>query len=67
MLDIWFFVGLILLIYGVIIGITGITYIFREPAATAMSQTNPCLWWGAVMIAGGLIFQAVSRYGRRKG
>ena len=66
MLDIWFFVGIILLIYGVIIGLTGVYYIFAEPATTVLAETNPCLWWGAVMIVGGLVFQAISRYGRRK-
>jgi hypothetical protein len=66
MLDIWFFVGLILLVYGVIIGLTGIYYIFGEPATTTLGETNPCLWWGAIMIVGGLVFQAVSRYGRKK-
>ena len=66
MLDIWFFVGLILLIYGLIIGLTGVYYIFGEPAATVLAETNPCLWWGGVMIVGGLVFQVISRYGRRK-
>ena len=66
MLDIWFFVGLILLIYGLIIAAAGVYYIFGGPASTALGETNPCLWWGAVMIVGGLVFQAVSRYGRRK-
>lgn len=66
MLDIWFFVGLILLIYGLIIILSGVYYIFAGPAQTALSETNPCLWWGAIMIVGGLVFQGVSRQARRK-
>jgi len=65
MLDIWFFVGLILLIYGLIIALTGVYYIFGPKPTTSLGETNPCLWWGGVLIGGGIFFQILSHFLRR--
>jgi hypothetical protein len=54
MLPVWFFVGVILLIYGVIILATGI-YEFHNPPPTVLSNLHPALWWGALLtILGGI-------------
>jgi hypothetical protein len=54
MLPVWFFVGVILLIYGVIILATGI-YEFHNPPPTVLSGLHPALWWGALLtILGGI-------------
>jgi divalent metal cation (Fe/Co/Zn/Cd) transporter len=51
---VWFFVGIILLIYGVLILATGI-YEFSNPPATILANLHPALWWGALlMILGGI-------------
>ena len=54
MIPVWFFVGVILLIYGLIILATGI-YEFSSPPATVLSNTHPAVWWGALLtIIGGI-------------
>ena len=53
-IPVWFFVGLILLIYGVIILATGL-YEFSHPPATVLSHLHPAVWWGALLsIVGGV-------------
>ena len=64
MLDIWFFTGLILLVYGLIIGVAGIYYIFHPPDVT-LASLNPSLWWGALMAIAGTLF-VVTSLKRRK-
>jgi hypothetical protein len=53
MVPVWFFVGVILLIYGVLILATGI-YEFSHPPATVLANLHPAVWWGALLtIVGG--------------
>jgi hypothetical protein len=53
MVPVWFFVGVILLIYGVIILATGI-YEFSHPPGTVLANLHPAVWWGALLtIVGG--------------
>lgn len=57
MKPIWYFVGLILTVMGLIIFAAGITYLISgETPHTILGNTHPNLWWGAVMTAAGLIF-----------
>jgi hypothetical protein len=54
MVPVWFFVGVILLIYGVLILATGI-YEFSHPPATVLAYLHPAVWWGALLtIVGGV-------------
>jgi hypothetical protein len=59
MIPVWFFVGVILLIYGLIILGTGI-YEFSGPPLEALAKMpaairHPALWWGALLtIIGGV-------------
>ena len=54
MIPVWFFVGVILLIYGVIILGTGI-YEFSSPPPTVLAKTHPAVWWGALLtVIGGI-------------
>lgn len=54
MVPVWFFVGIILLIYGVIILGTGI-YEFSSPPPTVLASTHPAVWWGALLtLIGGI-------------
>ena len=54
MIPVWFFVGIILLIYGVIVLATGI-YELSNPPATVLANLHPALWWGALLtVLGGL-------------
>jgi hypothetical protein len=56
MISIWFFVGLMLTVLGVIITATGVYFVFRPQHETTLAELNPSLWWGAVMLVGGLSF-----------
>ncbi len=56
MLSIWYFVGMMLTILGVIITAMGVYYIFNPETATAMAHLNPSLWWGLIMLLFGLLF-----------
>jgi Na+/proline symporter len=67
MLSIWFFVGLILVILGGIITATGVYFAFNPQHQTALSELNPSLWWGVVMLAGGLLFFIPAVKANRKG
>jgi FtsH-binding integral membrane protein len=59
MIPVWFFVGVILLIYGLIILGTGI-YEFSSPPLEALSSMppairHPAVWWGALLaVIGGI-------------
>ena len=54
MIPVWFFVGVILLIYGVIILGTGI-YEYSSPPPTVLGNTHPAIWWGGLLtIIGGI-------------
>ena len=54
MLPVWFFIGLILLIYGVLIVANGI-YEYSDPP---IQNYHASIWWGIVLaIVGAIFFQ----------
>ena len=57
MKPIWYFVGLILFVIGLIIEINGIYFLFY-PAADkkVLANIHPDIWWGGIMIVVGLIY-----------
>ncbi len=55
MIPVWFFVGVILLIYGVLICATGI-YELSHPPSTVLADLHPAIWWGAILAAFGAIY-----------
>lgn len=62
MKPIWYFVGLMLSAMGAVVLISGIVnYSDTEVAKTVLSELHPAIWWGVVMIAGGLIFLLTNR------
>ncbi|MGC4122742.1 MAG: hypothetical protein QM765_50855 [Myxococcales bacterium] len=61
-LPIWFFVGLILLVYGLIITVSGLV---MAPRPTVLAELRPALWWGAIMCVGGAVFLGIGLKGRR--
>ncbi len=58
MKPIWYFVGLILIVMGGIIFLSGIYQLFNPPAVkTVLSETHPSIWWGAIMaVFGGIMY-----------
>jgi hypothetical protein len=54
MKPIWFFVGLILMVIGGIVFVSGIYQFFDPPSTkTVLADTHPSIWWGALMVAAG--------------
>ncbi len=51
MKPIWYFVGLMLLIMGVIVEAAGIYLLYETPEkTTVLSNLHPNIWWGVIMI-----------------
>ena len=53
-ISIWFFIGTLLLIYGVLILFSG----FAETSATpvVLAEYHAAIWWGALLLALGLVY-----------
>jgi divalent metal cation (Fe/Co/Zn/Cd) transporter len=58
MKPIWYFVGLILLVMGILIFLSGLYQLINPPIPkTVLAETHPNLWWGALMAAfGGVMY-----------
>ena len=66
-IPVWFFVGIMLLLYGLLILGSGIKE-FAHPPATVLANLHAPVWWGALLTAlGGFycIHYWPSRYQRR--
>lgn len=56
-ISIWFFIGVLLTIYGVIIFATGLYELSNPPAhAVVLSNLHAGVWWGAVLLVIGLFY-----------
>lgn len=55
MIPVWFFVGVLLFIYGILILIQGISE-WSHPPNTELSNLHPTFWWSFVLIALGAYF-----------
>jgi FtsH-binding integral membrane protein len=54
-IPVWFFVGLLLLIYGVLIFASGLAE-WSHPPATVLSNLHAPVWWGAFLVILGLVY-----------
>ena len=54
-IPVWFFVGLLLFIYGVLIFISGLAE-WSHPPDTVLSNLHAAVWWGALLIVLGGIY-----------
>jgi len=55
--SIWFFSGILLLCYGVIITATGLWELVHPPAVEpVLWQLHAPIWWGGMMTAAGLFY-----------
>ena len=63
MKPIWFFVGLILLVMGGVILLSGLYGLFFRPLGPAkvLGSLHPDVWWGGFMVVCGLFFLLVRR------
>jgi FtsH-binding integral membrane protein len=62
-IPVWFFVGVVLLIYGVLILGTGIAQ-YSSPPPTVLNHLHAPIWWGAILIVIGAVYVYSFRPGR---
>jgi hypothetical protein len=66
-ISVWLFIGALLLIYGILITSSGIYDYFNPPAQqTVLGNLHPQIWWGAVLLAMGVIYCWSFRPGKQK-
>ena len=64
-ISIWFFIGTLLTCYGVLIMGAGVWALFSPPEKPpVLAELHPSLWWGALMLASGLVYCVRERPGR---
>lgn len=66
-IPIWFFIGLLLAVYGLLIFATGIYGAFNPPPEAArvkLWHLHADIWWGALLVAIGLFYTFRFRPGR---
>jgi divalent metal cation (Fe/Co/Zn/Cd) transporter len=62
MKPIWYFVGIILMVMGGIIFLSGIYNIINpREMKTVLAETHPDIWWGAVMVVFGALMYFKTR------
>lgn len=57
---VWFFVGLLFLIYGALIFASGLAE-WSHPADTVLAELHAPVWWGAVLMIVGGAYAAIFR------
>ena len=67
-LSIWFFCGILMLAYGLVLVITGIIELHNHPANEVLlpwlEALHPTLWWGLLLTAVGGFYSVRFRPGR---
>lgn len=57
LLSIWFFIGVLLTVYGVLITATGLMELVSPLAhPPVLAELHATLWWGIVLLAIGLFY-----------
>jgi hypothetical protein len=56
-MSIWFFAGVLFLLYGIIITAEGLWELVYPPAhPPVLFHLHPAIWWGALMAVAGLTY-----------
>jgi hypothetical protein len=64
-LSIWFFIGVLLAVYGILIAGAGVyDYFAPKPARVVMSHLHAPIWWGALLLAVGAFYTVKFRPGK---
>jgi hypothetical protein len=63
-LSVWFFTGVLLLIYGCLILASGLAE-WSSPPETALANLHAPVWWGGLMALVGLFYTLAFRPRRR--
>ena len=65
-ISIWFFIGLLILVYGVLILGAGIGEL-SAPSRVVMAELHIGIWWGGFLIVTGATYVYLFRPGRSSG
>lgn len=60
---VWFFVGVLLLVYGVMIFISGLVE-WSHPPGTVLAELHAPVWWGMLLTILGSVYCWMFRPGR---
>jgi hypothetical protein len=63
-IPVWFFVGLVFLIYGVLILVSGLAE-WSHPPDTVLANLHAPVWWGGLLVILGSVYVGVFR--RKRG
>ena len=64
-IPVWFFVGVLFLVYGVLILASGLAE-WAHPPNTVLSELHAPVWWGALLIALGGVYSFCFRPGKKR-
>ena len=65
LISIWFFIGILLLIYGVLILGAGVHELFSpSPHPVVLSELHAGIWWGTLLLILGAVYSYKFRPGR---
>jgi hypothetical protein len=57
MISIWFFIGVLLVAYGLLISGAGVyDYVTPPTTPTVLAELHPGIWWGALILVIGLFY-----------
>lgn len=62
-IPVWFFVGVLLLVYGVLILASGI-YQWSQPGDVVLANLHAPVWWGGLLVIIGIVYCAMFRPGK---
>ncbi len=64
--SIWYFIGLLILVYGALILGAGVEELFSPPAnPVVLSELHAGVWWGALLVVLGGFYTYVFRPGKQ--
>jgi len=63
-IPVWFFVGVLLLIYGVMILVSGLAEWNSPPQGVELAELHAPVWWGALLTLLGGIYVLMFRPGK---
>jgi len=55
MIPVWFFVGILLAVYGILICASGLAE-YGQPAKTVLAELHAPVWWGGFLAVVGVVY-----------
>ena len=62
-IPVWFFVGVLLLVYGVLIFVSGLAE-WSNPPNTVLAELHAPVWWGGLLMVLGGVYCLMFRPGK---